>query len=45
MSISAILGEALFVAHKLRRELILAAPVAMVVGVVTMVVRNWPLHH
>lgn len=37
------LGEALFVAHKLRDEMLFRAPVGTVLGVVTMVVR--PHHH
>ena len=45
MSMSGLLGEALYVAHKLRYKILVGAPVAMVFGVVAMVVRNWPYHH
>lgn len=45
MSMSGRLGEALYVAHKLRYKILFASPVAMVFGVAAMVVRNWPHHH
>lgn len=40
-----ILGEVLFAAHKMRRGLILGTPAAMVVGMLVMIIRNWPPHH
>lgn len=43
ISMPGMLGEALFVAHKLRDEMLFRAPVGTVLGVVTMVVR--PHHH
>ena len=45
MSISVILGEILFAAHKMRRGLILGTPAAMVIGILVMIIRNWPHHH
>ena len=45
MSISVILGEILFAAHKARRGLILGTPAAMAVGILVMINRNWPHHH
>ena len=40
-----ILGEVLFAAHKMRRGLILGASAAVVVGMLVMIVRNWPHPH
>ena len=40
MSISVILGEILFAAHKARRGLILGTPAAMAVGILVMIIRN-----
>ncbi|WEK56500.1 MAG: hypothetical protein P0Y52_07995 [Candidatus Brevundimonas phytovorans] len=45
MLISTILGEILFAAHKMRRGIVLGTPVAMVVAVAAMIIRNWPHSH
>jgi len=39
------LGEVLFAAHRMRRGLILGTPAAMVVGILVMIIRNWPHQH
>lgn len=38
MSVSVILGEILFAAHKVRRGLILGVPVAMVLGILWVII-------